>query len=278
MESEGAVARAKLSVPLPVLFTEETEWKRFDLDEARRPSSGDVWEYAKALDFAGRGQAARLHEVLEKEAGRMAHALHDDAGQLLAAVHIKLDEAARELPPQYAGCLQEIKSMIEQVEGQLRRLSHELRPTILDDLGLLPAIEFLAQGVANRTGISIRVEGSTKGRLPAAIETTMYRIVQEALTNITKHAQAKHVRIRLWRDGRIHCSVRDDGIGFDIGEVHRSVGCGLGLMGMRERLEVLAGTLLMTSRPGQGTDLQVTIPLETARVPDQGLTKPRRTA
>jgi len=141
------------------------------------------------------------------------------------------------------------------MEAQLRRLSHELRPTILDDLGLLPALQLLAQRVAERTGLCIRVHRALAGRLAPAIETALYRIMQEGLTNITKHAAATHVDLQLWQDGgRVHGLLRDDGVGFAVEQVVSQTGPrGLGLLGIQERLEALGGTLQITSAPGQGT-------------------------
>jgi signal transduction histidine kinase len=154
--------------------------------------------------------------------------------------------------------------MLDQIEGQLRRLSHELRPTILDDLGLLPALRFLAQGVSTRAGIPIKVESSMEDRLPSHIETALYRTVQEALNNATKHAQPKRVTVKLERQGKIiQCSVRDDGIGFDVPTVLGKRGRGgIGLIGIQERLNAIGGTKLITSSPGQGTELLVAVPLE----------------
>src|SRR5438270_4383232 len=143
-----------------------------------------------------------LAESLEHEARRIAQTLHDEAGQMLAAVHIRLDELGQDLPNRYHPSLEEIKSMLNRVEDELRNLAHELRPSILDHLGLMPAIEFLADSVAKRTGLIVTLEGSTGGRLPANVETTLYRVVQEALTNSSKHARATRVRIRLWRRGQ----------------------------------------------------------------------------
>src|SRR5207302_1332613 len=134
-----------------------------------------------------------LNEALEEEIKRIAHALHDEAGQLLASVHIGLAEVARDLPPHTARRLDDVRGLLTKIEEQLRHLSHELRPTILDDLGLRPAIEFLADGVSRRTGLQITVEGVPGKRMPAPTETALYRIVQEALTNVTKHAQASRV-------------------------------------------------------------------------------------
>jgi signal transduction histidine kinase len=203
----------------------------------------------------------RLQDCVEREARRLAQLLHDDAGQLLAAAHIKIDLMARKMAAPEATCLAEVKSILEEVEAQLRHLSHELRPTRLEDLGLIPAIEFLAGGVSKRTGMTITVEGSTEGRLPPAVEIALYRTVQEALTNISKHARAKHVRIRLQRDHRIQCSIQDDGVGFNASEAFTRKNYGLGLIGIRERIDDLGGSFLITSNQGKGVTLLVAIPL-----------------
>jgi signal transduction histidine kinase len=240
-------------------------------------------EFLSPFEMAHRGfreaniALRRLNETLEEQAKQIAHALHDQAGQLLVAVHIALREADRELPPPARGRLQEIHGLLDQIEDQLRHFSHELRPTILDDLGLLPAIEFLAQGVAKRTGLPITVEGSTKGRLPPPVETALYRCVQEALTNVGKHARASRVNVELQREAKlIRSSIRDDGVGFNVPAVIAGAGQrdlfgagprrgqrGLGLVGIRERLNALGGTLRITSAPGRGTELLITVPLET---------------
>src|SRR5207248_2138987 len=121
------------------------------------------------------------------------------------------------LPPQFRGGFHLVRSHLDAVETQLRCLSHQLRPTILDDLGLLPALQFLTQAVAARTGLCIRVDSTLAGRLAPAVETALYRIMQEGLTNITKHAAATHVDLQLWRDGeRVHGLRRDDGAGFAV--------------------------------------------------------------
>jgi len=203
-----------------------------------------------------------ITESLEREARRIAQTLHDEAGQMLASVHMKLDELAHSLPESYNTPIEEIKCMLSHVEDELRRLSHELRPSILDDLGLMPALEFLAKGVAERSGVVVTLEGAIQGRLPGRVEVAVYRVVQEALTNVGKHARATRVRIRLWRRVQIHCSIRDDGVGADIAEVlKRRSACSLGWIGMRERIEALGGKLVISSAPGQGMEVRVTIPL-----------------
>ena len=205
-----------------------------------------------------------LNEMLEEEAKRIAHALHDEAGQLLASVHLALEEVARELPPPAGDRLQKVRGLLDQIEVQLRRLSHELRPTILDDLGLLPALEFLSTGISARTRVLIRLEGSLQERLPHVIETALYRIVQEALTNVTKHAQATLVTVCLQREDQlVRCVIRDDGIGCDPAVVlGPRVDRGLGFVGIQERLNSLRGRLQIVSFPGRGMELHITIPLE----------------
>jgi len=205
-----------------------------------------------------------LNESLEERIRHIAHELHDEASQLLVSVHIALDGLAHTLLPSGKQTIQEVKDLIEQIEAELRRLSHELRPTILDDLGLVPALEFLAQGVSKRFKIPITVEGNTDGRLSPLVEVALYRIVQEALNNTTKHARARHARVQLQRENnKVQLTITDDGIGFDVKAVLGQKGTrGLGLIGMRERLIPLHGEFVIKSGPGQGTAISVFVPSE----------------
>jgi len=227
-----------------------------------------------ARDISDRKRAEEalrhLNEALEEEVKRIAHALHDEAGQLLASVHIVLADITRDLPPSASQRLDEVRGLLNKIEEQLRHLSHELRPTILDDLGLHPALEFLADGVSKRTGLRIFVDGTPGTRLPPATETALYRIVQEALTNVTKHAQAGRVAITFAREGRfLRCSVHDDGAGLDAATLARRGRRGLGLLGIQERLNAVRGTLEIVSAPGRGTELLITVPVEgTSADPD----------
>jgi two-component system sensor histidine kinase UhpB len=205
----------------------------------------------------------RMNQMLEEETKRIAHAIHDDAGQLLAATHIALDEVARKLPAPYREEIKKVKTLLDDADQQLRRLSHELRPTILDDLGLIPALEFLAEGVSKRAGVTIAVSGCAEA-LPPMIGLALYRTGQEALTNVIRHAQATHVVIKVEQgDNRIGCSIRDNGIGFEMTAVSAKRGeRGFGLIGIQERLKALGGTCTIKSAPNQGTELLVIIPLE----------------
>jgi signal transduction histidine kinase len=205
-----------------------------------------------------------LNEALEAQVKRIASALHDEAGQLLAVVHLKLEDVGRTLPAEVREQLQGVRQVLDQIESQLRGLAHELRPPVLDDRGLLPALEDLASAVFRRTGLRVTVESSEYKTCPKKIEAALYRIIQEAVTNASRHAQARTARVRLAREGQnVCCSVADDGIGFNhedvcAGRVRR----GLGLIGIRERLQILGGVCEIQSTPGQGTTINVTLPVE----------------
>ncbi len=206
----------------------------------------------------------RLNETLEAEVKRLAHALHDDAGQLLAVAHIKLEDIGRTLPAHLRERLQEVRQVLDQIEDQLRGLAHELRPLALEDQGLLPALQILAGAISRRTGLRVTVEATESARLPAKIETALYRVIQEALKNSSKHAHACAAKVRLWRSQElVCCSIEDDGTGFDQdGLSSGRIRQGLGLLGIQERLQVLGGTCEIRSAPGKGTTLNVRIPLE----------------
>jgi signal transduction histidine kinase len=209
-----------------------------------------------------RALAGGVLQAREEEARRIAHALHDEASQLLASVHIAVDNLIQQIP-EGAGTLREVHALLDRVEAQLRRLSRELRPTILDDLGLAPALEWLAQGVADRTGLAITVVAPFD-RLSPGVETAVYRIVQEALTNVVRHARASKVQVEVRRDdSTVRAVIRDDGQGFDVAATLARRGeRGLGLIGMRERVEAMGGKLLIESHPGKGVDISLAIPLE----------------
>src|SRR5712692_4491435 len=205
----------------------------------------------------------QLNETLEEEINRIAYAVHDEAGQLLVAVHLALAEAALELPEPQQAQFARIKELLNQVEKHLRRYSHELRPTILDDLGWIPAIRFLAEGISKRAGLPIHIDATVSERLSPTIETTLYRMVQEALTNAVKHAKASNIWIRAWRENLLlSCSIRDDGGGFDSRLLQAAGRKGLGLIAMQERVSAIGGTLRIKSRPGRGTELLIRLSLE----------------
>lgn len=201
-----------------------------------------------------------INQRLEDELRKIAHALHDESGQLLTCVFVRVDQARKELSPSATPFLDEVRDMLEAVETQLRRLSHELRPTILDDLGLGPALDFLAQGIAARSGIGIQVEDRVRQRLPPAFELALYRSAQEGLNNLVRHARATRARLALQADSQhIELKIEDNGCGFD----PRQAGSGhsLGLLGMRERVRSLGGEMQIESKPGAGTTISLSLPL-----------------
>ena len=207
----------------------------------------------------------QMNERLEQQIKSIAYSVHDEAGQLLAAVHLALASLTLELPAPQQEQIIQIEELLSEVERQLRQYSHELRPTVLDDLGWVPAIRFLAQGVSKRANLPIHVETELTDRLPAPAETAIYRVVQEALNNIVKHSGATAVWITAEKaEGVLRCSVRDNGSGFSVDSV-RSEGQrrGLGLSSMKERLNAVGGALHIESLPGNGTQLLMTLPLET---------------
>jgi signal transduction histidine kinase len=207
----------------------------------------------------------RLNDVLENQAKRIAYALHAEASQLVASVHLALADVATRLPAERVREIQSVRGLLDQIEDRIRRISHELRPTILDDMGLVPAIEFLADGISQRWGIAVAVCGTVRGSLPLPVETALYRAAQEGLTNVARHAHASRAEVALDQSPHlITCSVRDDGQGCDPAVVvSPSNGRrGLGLVEIRERMAALGGTLRLVPRLEQGMEFIVEIPLE----------------
>jgi signal transduction histidine kinase len=200
-----------------------------------------------------------INETFEKEIRRIAHALHDESGQLLVSLHLQLAQLAREVPAAQPK-IQECQQLLDQAEQQLRHLSHELRPMVLDDLGWLAAIEFLASAVSERTLIPVLVRSTVTQRLPAAVETALYRVVQEALTNATRHSRATRIRVEIDQDqDGLRGIIGDDGVGFEVERCVRNGG--LGLKGMHERLGALGGSLHIVSAPGRGAEIRFKVPM-----------------
>lgn len=205
-----------------------------------------------------------LNELLEQEVKRLAHAVHDEAGQLLVAAHLAIAEVMPEAKPGVQKRLTEVTDLLLQAEDQLREFSHELRPTMLDDLGLVPALQSLASGIAKRKKVEVRVNASLEERLPPSVEIGLYRAVQEALTNVTRHSKAKIATVEVRRGrNQVLCTVEDDGIGFDAKAVLSGKRKnGLGLIGIQERLNVLKGSFHVESEIGQGSKVRFTVPVE----------------
>jgi signal transduction histidine kinase len=205
---------------------------------------------------------AALHRrnlKLEEQALQVAHALYDETLQLVAALHLALAQIAPEVPAAKLQHLAEARGFLELIESQLAAFSNELRPNILDNIGLPAALEAVSRSVSGLEGIEITVDTSTLGAISPLIGITLYHAVQEALANVIRHANARQVTIRVRQeDGVIICSVRDNGIGFDAFETLEVRGQpGLGLIGIRESLRILGGTLTINSSVGSGTELLI---------------------
>lgn len=204
----------------------------------------------------------RMNETLEEQIRRIAHAVHDEAGQMLVYVHLALAEVFRDAAPAQKESFERITELLKQVESQLREYSHELRPPVLDDLGLVPAVRFLADSVSKRTGLPVRVVAEPVARLDSAAEIALYRVVQEALNNAVKHSKATSVLVLVHADdSMLQCTVEDDGAGFDPADAQaRGSKKGLGLIGMQERVNALGGNLEINSSSGCGTRVLLRLP------------------
>ena len=234
---------------------------------------------ATARDVAAEGLRRSL-EAAERERGRWARELHDQTLQDLAGLKVMLSGARRAKDPEQVDRV--LEQAIEHVQlgiDALRGLVTELRPAALDDLGTGPAVRALIDRTAATAGLAIELivdlayeEGRTNTRHPPELENTVYRLVQEALTNIVKHAGATRVTVALIEDdATVRLSVTDDGAGFHTGAATE----GFGLIGMRERVALLAGELEFDSQPGAGTTVTARIPIQrrpsepSARTPDR---------
>ena len=219
---------------------------------------------AVAVDLServSRDAVRRVVEAQELERARLARELHDETGQALTSILLglkPLEQAAETDETRTA--IASVRELVVSTLQDVRRLAVELRPSALDDFGLVSAVERLAETFREQTGMQVDLEARLgEERLPSAVETALYRIVQEALTNIVKHAEATRVSILLTRkDGSALAVVEDDGLGFDPGAARDE---GLGLVGMRERVALVGGRLRIESAAGAGATLVAEVPL-----------------
>jgi signal transduction histidine kinase len=229
-------------------------------------------ELQTALEELERTEAQRTQlldrtvQGAEEERTRLAAELHDGPIQRLTAVGYQLEEAQLLLEADGGRQARELvagvrKELYGEITG-LRRLMAALRPPVLDERGLTLALRDLLEAFERRTGIDCTLQGDSRIRVEPDIETVLYRVVQEALTNVAKHAHATHVWVYLRvDDDRVDLQVNDDGIGFDATRVTGLVGSGhFGLAGMRERVEIAGGTHRLLSTPGNGTAIRVRLP------------------
>jgi len=207
----------------------------------------------------------RLISAQEEERRRLARELHDDFSQALAVLAIdagKLERQGHALPDGIRQMLGKLKDQIVRLSSGIHGLSRQLHPSILDDLGLVDAIRSECLHVSKREGVPVEfTPGTVPDVLPREVSLCLYRVTQEGLRNIAKHARARHAEISLGQDnGGLRLIIQDDGLGFDPAQLRRKAG--LGLASMRERVRMLEAELLVYSEPGRGTRLEVSIPLE----------------
>jgi len=194
----------------------------------------------------------------EEERRRLARDLHDEVNQALTAILLRLEALAQETPPEQREELTELKRLVNQALDELLNLARQLRPTALDDHGLVAALETQMKRFSSRTGIEARID--TEGEpdaLADVVQTAIYRVAQEALTNVTRHAGATVVELGVETDDEgVELRVSDDGRGFD----PAVRGTGLGLVGMAERARLVGGDLDVRSAPGGGTTITLRVP------------------
>jgi len=213
------------------------------------------------------GLLQKVITAQEEERKRIARELHDETSQALTALLYEVEEALEgQCDEESAQTLEHVRTLTTQTLEGIHKMIYDLRPSLLDHLGLSAAVRWLAETRLEANGVRVRLdEDPNLGRLPAEMEIALFRVVQEAISNILRHAGARNVIISLQkRDGQLHMAIEDDGIGFDMDEIVHGADTsrGLGLLGMSERAQLFGGSLYINSTLGEGTCVYAQIPLE----------------
>lgn len=278
MRAAERMAGGDLASPIEVRAQDEVGQLAESLEAMRRrlnDAQETIERANRELESRVVERTARLGHVLRKmisaqeaERLRLARELHDETAQALAALTIALDRTRDDLetgPAETLARIREARSIAAGLLEEIRRLILGLRPSVLDDLGLVPAIRWLCETSLTDRGIGVSIETDQAGsRLPSHIEVALFRIIQEAVGNVARHARARHVRVALEvADGVARVTVADDGAGFDVGRAVGPPGLdgGVGLVGMQERVGLLGGGIAIRSRIGGGTEIVVNVPL-----------------
>lgn len=227
-----------------------------DVSEPKR-LEGRLQHYAQRLRTLSR----RLLDVQEHERRHLARELHDEVGQMLTGLHFTLEAAGRDLGNSSAANLHNARVMVKDLTARVRDMSLRLRPSMLDDLGLMPALLWHFERFTTSTQIRVHFEHNlAEARFAPEVETAAYRIIQESLTNVARHAGTQEATVRLWVDqSTLHLQVADQGAGFDAKSAFTGSQTS-GLTGMFERVDLLEGQLTIHSAPGTGTQLSATLP------------------
>jgi signal transduction histidine kinase len=209
----------------------------------------------------------RLLTVQEEERRHLSRELHDEFGQLLAGITLHLEAATSLVGDAARARLEECVQLVQHAGTQLRSLVLELRPTMLESAGLVPTLKWMARQHKERTGIATDVIGELN-EIPGDLAIACFRVAQEALTNVTRHARARHVWIELSQTPvALALAVRDDGVGFNVAKTLEEAGGSghLGLLGMKERVQILGGEMSVESEPGYGTRVCISVPAAFSR-------------
>lgn len=209
--------------------------------------------------------AAQILSALEDERKRIARELHDETSQSLTSILVNLqgmETRLQPLPPELSDRLRLTREVAARTLDETRRLMFDLRPSVLDDLGLIPALRWFMSQRVQPTGMQVDFQASgVEGRLSEELETALFRILQEAITNVVKHAGARQLHVRLYQEAdQIIGVVEDDGRGFSSAQAGLRKGEGMGLFGMRERATLVGGDVHIESAPGRGTTVRVITP------------------
>jgi PAS domain S-box-containing protein len=237
-----------------------------DIRERKRTELA-LRDYADRLEALSR----QLLQTQELERRHLARELHDEIGQTLTAIKLNLQATRRgcsgpledEQRRMVVARIDESIAIVDRTIAEVRNLSLDLRPSLLDDLGLVPALRWYVERQAARAGFAASFDADLDERLPPDLETACFRVVQEAVTNAARHGRAQQVSVMLCReDGWLELAVRDDGAGFDVTAARERAARGdsLGLLGMQERVRLAGGTIDIRSAPGQGTEIRITLP------------------
>jgi two-component system CheB/CheR fusion protein len=236
------------------------------LDDASFVTSGDVRTILGPSGLSERPTTgSALLEAQEEERRRLSHELHDELNQKLVLLELNLEtieKNAQKMSPEFFEGLKSVHGGVSELSEDLRRIAYQLHPSILDDLGLVPALEAYCSEFSTRENIQVRfTHDDVPANLPSPIGLTLYRILQESLRNVSKHSSAKRAIVTLTCSREaIRLSVRDSGAGFDLDNVDS----GLGMVGMKERMGYIGGTVEWKTKPGDGTEVIASVPLKGA--------------
>jgi signal transduction histidine kinase len=251
--------------------------RREEVEEALQKSErhqGKLLEQSRSMQEQLRHLSHQILHAQEEERKRISRELHDEIAQTLVGINVYLEALTHEARDNPKGLKQKItrtQRLVEESVEIVHRFARELRPTILDDLGLIPALHSFMKEFIKRTGLHVRFTTfAGVEKLNSAQRTVLYRVAQEALTNVARHAQATRVEARIQKlPGAVRMQIKDNGKSFEVDQVlHAKKGKSLGLLGIRERLEMVGGSFDIASAPGEGTTIQVQIPLGPVRAGD----------